>query len=115
MFPSGLPGLALLALRASVSLALLAECFVYRQSLSDLLLTAAIALAVVLSIGWLTPIASVIALALHGAIWCLVDVPAAGVLTVVVLDGLALSMLGPGAYSLDSYRFGRRVVVVPPP
>jgi uncharacterized membrane protein YphA (DoxX/SURF4 family) len=31
------------------------------------------------------------------------------------IDALALALLGPGAYSLDSRRFGRRLVVLPPP
>jgi hypothetical protein len=34
---------------------------------------------------------------------------------VLSLDALALALLGPGAYSVDSRRFGRRLVVLPPP
>ena len=30
------------------------------------------------------------------------------------LDAAALAMLGPGAYSLDARRFGRRVIHFPP-
>jgi hypothetical protein len=33
---------------------------------------------------------------------------------VPAIDALALALLGPGAYSLDSRRYGRRVVVLPP-
>jgi hypothetical protein len=33
---------------------------------------------------------------------------------VAILDALALALLGPGAYSVDAYRFGRRIVVPPP-
>ena len=38
-----------------------------------------------------------------------------GPTALVCLDALALALMGPGAYSIDSYRFGRRVVVLPPP
>ena len=31
-----------------------------------------------------------------------------------VLDALALVLIGPGAYSIDARRFGRRLVVLPP-
>jgi hypothetical protein len=31
-----------------------------------------------------------------------------------VLDAVALALLGPGAYSLDAWLFGRRVTVLPP-
>ena len=33
---------------------------------------------------------------------------------IVCFDALALALLGPGAFSVDSYFFGRRVVVLPP-
>ena len=32
------------------------------------------------------------------------------VVSIIALDAIALALLGPGAYSIDSYRFGRRVV-----
>jgi hypothetical protein len=35
-------------------------------------------------------------------------------LCMATLSALALVMLGPGAYSIDARRFGRRVVVLPP-
>jgi hypothetical protein len=65
-------------------------------------------------VGCLTPIAAAIALVAHGLIWSDLGVPSAAAATVVFLDALALALLGPGAYSFDSYRFGRRVVVLPP-
>ncbi len=38
----------------------------------------------------------------------------AAIAIVVSLDVIALALLGPGAYSIDSFRFGRHLVVVPP-
>ena len=64
--------------------------------------------------GCLTPIAAMFALAAHALLWS--DLSNAGAVqaVVVALDAIALAVLGPGAYSFDSYRFGRRVVVLPP-
>jgi hypothetical protein len=33
---------------------------------------------------------------------------------IIGLDALALALVGPGAYSVDSYLFGRRLIVLPP-
>lgn len=114
MFPTGLPGLALLLLRASVAIALLVEHFSYRDVLSGWMLAAAILISVALSAGYLTPIVAAISLLLHGLIWSSLGVGSTAAATMVTLNAIALALLGPGAYSIDSYRFGRRVVVLPP-
>jgi len=36
-----------------------------------------------------------------------------GATVVVIVDALALALLGPGAYSIDARRFGRRLVELP--
>ena len=41
------------------------------------------------------------------------DLGAAVTVLVFALNALALALLGPGAYSLDARRFGRRLVVLP--
>lgn len=115
MFPRGLPGLGLLLLRASVGMALLVEDYDHRQDLSGWIQGAAILTSLALSVGYLTPIIAVMALVFHGLIWSGPGVGSAAVETIVSLDALALALLGPGAYSVDSYRFGRRVVVLPRP
>jgi uncharacterized membrane protein YphA (DoxX/SURF4 family) len=48
----------------------------------------------------------------------LADPPAASpgqtpVFVVVLLVSLAIALLGPGAFSIDSYRFGRREIIIP--
>ena len=114
MFPPGLPGSALLLLRASVALALLLHFYGERLSLSGWIHAAATAICAALCIGYLTPVVAATALLLHGLIWFCAGVDSAAMAVVVTFDAVALALLGPGAYSVDSYRFGRRVVVLPP-
>lgn len=117
MFPPGLPGLALLLLRASVAGALLLDNYVHRDALPVWVQGAAILVSLVVSVGYLTPIVAAAALVLHALVWFDVGagVDAAAVTIVLSLDAVALALLGPGAYSVDSRRFGRRLVVLPPP
>jgi hypothetical protein len=114
MFPTGLPGLALVLLRFSVALALLGESFNYRPPLNGWIQATAIAAAVILFAGAWTPILAVAGLVFHAVIWCNFGFGGATAASIVTLDAVALALLGPGAYSLDSYRFGRRVVLLPP-
>ncbi len=115
MFPTGLPGLALLLLRASVAMALLAQGYEHRQGLPGWAQAAVILVSFVLSVGYLTPILALMGLVFHGFMWWALGPGNAAVVVIVLLDAIALALLGPGAYSIDSYRFGRRVVVLPPP
>jgi uncharacterized membrane protein YphA (DoxX/SURF4 family) len=117
MFPPGLPGLALLLLRASVAIALLVETYGQRQVLPAWTQVAAILISLALSVGYLTPVAAAAALVFHALIGFALDggLNGAAVAIVLSIDALALTLLGPGAYSLDSRRFGRRLVVLPPP
>ena len=113
MFPTGLPGLALLLLRASVAIAVVVSS--QRQDLPGWLQATAILVAVGLLAGCLTPILAVIALVVQGFIWSALGLDTMAWATVVSLDAIALSLVGPGAYSIDAYLFGRRVVVLPAP
>jgi uncharacterized membrane protein YphA (DoxX/SURF4 family) len=65
--------------------------------------------------GFLTPIVAILALLFHLIAWSSLSIDSVGMTAVALLDALAVAMLGPGAYSIDAYRFGRRVVVLPPP
>lgn len=114
MFPTGLPGLALLLLRTSVAIALLVENYGHRQDLPGWIETAAALISVALTAGYLTPIVAAISLIFHGLIWSGLGAGNVAVAGIVALNAIALALLGPGAYSVDSYRFGRRVVVLPP-
>jgi hypothetical protein len=115
MFPAGLPGLALLLLRASVATALVAENYSHRRDPSGWVQAAAVLISVAASVGYLTPIVAVTGLVLHTVIWSRLGIGSAALTSIIFLDAIALALLGPGAYSVDSYLFGRRVVVLPPP
>ena len=115
MFPPGSPGLALLLLRASVTIALFLDIHAHYQRLSGWMLGAAIILSVALCAGYLTPIAAVLAFLFQVLLGTSAGVASAGPGVLFCLDALALALIGPGAYSVDAYRFGRRVVVLPPP
>jgi len=116
MFPPGLPGLALLLLRLSVAVALLLHSYAYRDALPGWVHGTAILISLVVSVGYLTPLGAVAALAYHMlmGLGLGVGVDAMALALVPSIDALALALLGPGAYSIDSRRYGRRVVVLPP-
>jgi hypothetical protein len=116
MFPPGLPGLALLLLRISVAIALLLDNYAHRYALPGWVHVLVILISLVISVGYLTPVVAAAALAVHVSISVALGLGVdGGVLALILsLDAVALALLGPGAYSLDSRRFGRRLVVLPP-
>jgi putative oxidoreductase len=114
MFPTGLPGAALLLVRASVAFALLLTDYGHRNVLPGWVHGIAVLISVALSVGYLTPIAAATALLFHMLLLFGIGVDSTAVAVIFALDTIALALLGPGAYSIDSYRFGRRLVVLPP-
>lgn len=114
MFPPGWPGIGLLLLRFSVAIALLAEACAGRQGLPGWAHGATGLIAISLFTGYLTPIAAALGLLLHFLIWARLGNSNTALAVVVSLEMAALALLGPGGYSVDAYRFGRRIVVLPP-
>jgi hypothetical protein len=114
MFPQGGPGVALLLLRISVVAFLSVIAANYSGSYYRVVLASILLISGSLLIGLLTPFLSVIAVALV-VLHLLLYPHANSVIGVIAIaNAIALALLGPGAYSLDSKLFGRRVTVVRP-
>jgi hypothetical protein len=112
MFPQGGPGVALVFLRISVVTTFLMTGVHRFGPSSSLLVAGFVLISILLAIGFLTPYLSVItgAAAIVGLLIgprtdCFIPVS-------LILNSVALALLGPGAYSLDARLFGRRVMVV---
>jgi len=114
MFPQGGPGVALLLLRISVVAFLIIIVANYHGSYNGLVLAAVLLISGSLLIGFLTPYLCGIAVALVMGNM-IVNAQSSTVISVIAIaNAVALALLGPGAYSLDSKLFGRRVTVVRP-
>ena len=108
MFPAGAPGVALLLLRVGVAATIFTTGWNSRIPVPLLLLLVLHCL--FLCLGIFTPILA--------ALGCVFEFVSAGFMNdhsiVAVfspsLDAAAVAMLGPGAYSIDARRFGRRVI-----
>lgn len=114
MFPPGWPGLGLLLLRVSVAVPILLDSYGNRNELPGWARIALVVLSATLSVGFLTPMVAVFALAVRLVSLISVNDGSEQAVCMTMLSALALAMLGPGAYSVDAVRFGRRVVVLPP-
>jgi uncharacterized membrane protein YphA (DoxX/SURF4 family) len=125
-FPDGLPGAGLLLLRAATGIPLVVQGAAYLVDSHDLgfvtllvgLLTTASG--VLLLVGYLTPLAAVLAgLFCVGCWFSWFPVPnlelfeARLTAALAALITVALVCLGPGAFSLDARLFGRREIIIP--
>ena len=73
--------------------------------------TAALVLSVLLILGFFTPLAAALAAMLHGVFLVFGGAQWVAVMAIEPFHALALTLMGPGAYSLDARLFGRRLVV----
>ena len=126
-FPGGRPGIGLLLLRVAVGGIAITLAILYASGLSErhaIVWVGAGALIVGgigLLIGLMTPLASLLVILCLLAMtfsW-LPDAPSpllGGRLAVLLLVATAvgIGLLGPGAFSMDGYLFGRREIVIPP-
>lgn len=100
-------------LRASVIAAVLYQNHEHWQQLSAWMKGLAILVALAVAAGYQTPLAAAAAILFHSLVWSRLGVESVADVAVFSLDALALALLGPGAYSVDGYRFGRRLLVLP--
>jgi uncharacterized membrane protein YphA (DoxX/SURF4 family) len=122
-FPGGLPGAGLLLLRITSGVGLLIHAFTWLiepQTINngmwapDLL---ALVIGISFILGFLTPLAGSlsalagIAIRLLHPEWSGSVTGLLGVSPLVMV--IAVTLLGPGAFSLDAYFFGRRKIIVP--
>jgi putative oxidoreductase len=128
-FPPGLPGSGLLLLRGILGLYLATSGFELlasgvRHNAQFLTVVGGfwIAVAALIAIGAFTPIVQVAAALSIGARLALDPAIDAGTGRALLLMGgmfaitvaISLAMMGPGAYSLDAYLFGRKQIHIPP-
>ena len=123
-FPGSLRGAGLLLLRITIGARLLIHAFSWliEPQTSDNGMWAPGLLSLVIGIsfilGFLTPLASSISALAGIAIrllhpeWSAPMTDLLGVSPLVTV--IAITLLGPGAFSLDAYFFGRRKIIVPP-
>ena len=110
MFPDGRAAFALLCLRISVATILFLGAKLAHPN-SQAFTWAAAVLAISLCIGFATPICASLCCLLE--IYLLLGMQGAATQCVIVsaLVALTLTLLGPGAYSVDSQLFGRKKVI----
>ncbi|MEO8660894.1 MAG: hypothetical protein ABI693_20655 [Bryobacteraceae bacterium] len=123
-FPGGLPGFGLLLLRLALGLATVLQSFEHIVAPGPLTLVfglvcgLSLASGVLLLAGFMTPAAGVLVVtglalsSLPSATRPLFDSRLAAIFAAII--GTAISLLGPGAFSLDARLFGRREIMIPP-
>src|ERR1700677_2261096 len=116
-FPNRSAGLALLILRLAVAAALISSARLCPGPETEVLLALSRIAAVLIIVGWYTPMAAVSAILVSlCTFWVCreprVDSFGINALTIAILA--AIGLLGAGAYSVDARLYGRRRLVVGP-
>jgi hypothetical protein len=115
MFPTGPQGVALLLLRVSLSGFLLATVLTPLAKLDSAWIPAVPwALAMALWAGLFTPVVAALCGLVVLSLWITGLSAPTWLCACTILDAAALSLLGPGAYSLDARLYGRRRIIPAP-
>jgi uncharacterized membrane protein YphA (DoxX/SURF4 family) len=110
-FPNRIAGLALLILRLAVAAALISSARLCPGTETDVLLALSRIAAVLIVVGWYTPLAASSAVVVSLCSFWVCREPGINLLLIAVL--ISLGLLGAGAYSVDARLYGRRRLVVP--
>ncbi len=109
-FPNRGAGLALVILRVTVAVALVSGARLCPGPGVELLVTLAGIAAVLLLIGWYTPLAAAAAVLVSlGTLWSCRDTTVNALIIAILVS---IGLLGAGAYSVDARLYGRRRLVV---
>jgi len=109
-FPNRSAGLALLVLRLAVATTLISSARLCPGTETDVLLVLSRIAAVLIIVGWYTPLAATSAVAVSLCAFWVCREPGVNLLLIAIL--IALGLLGAGAYSVDATLYGRRRFVV---
>jgi uncharacterized membrane protein YphA (DoxX/SURF4 family) len=115
MFPTGLPGIALLLLRVVVAATFLLDGTANWTLISSAwILVLYVSIAADLCAGALTPYFAILIIILD--LWAFHSANGKDLfhLAISILISGIVALLGPGAYSVDARVFGRRLIVLPP-
>jgi hypothetical protein len=109
-FPNRSAGLALLILRLAVAAALMTGAGLCPGPETEVLLGLSRVAAVLIMVGWYTPLAAVSAALVSLCTFWVCREPGVSTLMIAIL--IAIGLLGAGAYSVDARLYGRRRLVV---
>jgi hypothetical protein len=109
-FPNRSAGVALLILRLAVAAALVSGARLCPGPETEVLLALARIAAVLIAVGWYTPLAAVSAVVVSLGTFWVCRAPGVNALMIAIL--IAIGLLGAGAYSVDARLYGRRRLVI---
>jgi hypothetical protein len=112
MFPAGPPGAGLIILRVCAAGMMLGYALSAGEKASSWNFLVLLPIAFLLLVGLMTPIACVGALGIQSINAWKASFSGFPCCVLGLLLFIAVLLLGPGAYSLDALRFGRRRVIV---
>jgi hypothetical protein len=109
-FPDRSAGLAVLVLRLAVAAALASGARLCHGPETEILLALSRIAAVLIMVGWYTPLAAVSAVLVSLCTFWVCREPGVNALMIAIL--IAIGLIGAGAYSVDARLYGRRRLVV---
>ena len=114
IFPLGRPGIALLLLRIGLSVVIFEAAAGLLARAGSLWAMAMVgSAALMFCLGFMTPVVCALCVVLDAAYLLSGGDTIAPVHLCLVLDAVALALLGPGGYSIDARLYGRQRIAIP--